>query len=96
MFLHMSIHKPHPHATEDLAASMHRFGEALRTQPGLVEVQAFKTADGELIGLALWESRAAWELGRHAGREAVQNDPFDEWESAPVVGYAAESIDTSP
>jgi len=31
MFLHMSIHKPHPHATDDLAASMQRFGDGVRT-----------------------------------------------------------------
>jgi hypothetical protein len=96
MYLHMSIHKPRLHAVDDLAASMRRFGEAVRTQPGLVETHVFKTGDGELIGMTLWESRIAWELGRYAGRQAVQNDPFDEWESAPVVGYAAESIDTSP
>lgn len=91
MFLHMSIHTPHPHALEDLAASMHRFGEALRTQPGLIEVQAFKTGDGQLIGLALWESRAAYQRGVSVGREAVRDEPFDEWESAPVVGYSGES-----
>lgn len=91
MYLHMSIHTPHPHAIEDLAASMHRFGEALRTQPGLLEVQAFKTDDGQMIGLALWESRAACERGAPAGRAAVRDDPFDEWESAPIVGYGGES-----
>lgn len=92
MFLHMSIHKPFPHAVDALTDSMHRFGEALRTQPGLIDVQAFRTDDGEMIGLALWQSREDWERGRGAGRDAVRDDPFDQWESAPVVGYAAESV----
>ncbi len=92
MFLHMSVHTPHPQAVEPLIDSMRRFGEALRTQPGLVETHVFKTDDGRLIGLALWESRDAFEGGRHAGRDAVRDDPFDEWESEPVTGYAAESV----
>jgi heme-degrading monooxygenase HmoA len=60
MFLHMSVHKPRPQAVEPLIDVMRRFGEALRTQSGLVETQVFKTDDGRLIGLALWESRDAF------------------------------------
>lgn len=93
MFLHMSIHKPHAHAIESLIESMHRFDRAARTQPGVVNANVFRTDDGELIGLILWESRDAFERGRVAGREAVKDDPFQDWESLPVTVYAAPSVD---
>jgi heme-degrading monooxygenase HmoA len=88
----MSVHTPHPHAVEALAASMHRFDAAIRTQPGVREANVFKTEDGRLIGLILWASRDAFERGRAAGREAVKDDPFDEWEAEPVSVYVAESV----
>jgi heme-degrading monooxygenase HmoA len=92
MYLHMSIHKPHPEATDALVDSMRRFGEALQTQPGLIDVRTFQTPNGELIGLALWESEDAWERGRLAGGAAVKDDPFHEWEAAPVIGFRGESL----
>jgi heme-degrading monooxygenase HmoA len=87
VILHASIHKPCPHARAELVESMQRFGEALRRQPGLRFVGTFETEGGELVGLALWESREAFERGRTAGSKAVAGDPFDKWESAAVIGY---------
>lgn len=91
MHVIMTIHKPFPAKTDELRASMARYGAAVRTQPGLVDVYTIETTDGALIGLALWESRAASDTGRAAGRAAVKDDPFAEWESEPVVAYEGET-----
>jgi hypothetical protein len=42
---------------------------------------------GVLVGLAIWESKEAWEASVHLAREAVADDPFDDWESEPVQGF---------
>jgi heme-degrading monooxygenase HmoA len=88
----MSIHAPHPHAVDALVDSMHRYGAALATQPGLVKTGVFKTADGRLVGLAVWESEDAWRAGRSAGGAAVKDDPFDEWESVPTIGLSGPEL----
>jgi heme-degrading monooxygenase HmoA len=91
MYVTFNIHKPLPGKSDALKASMHRYGAAVRTQPGLLEVYTIEATDGALIGLAVWESKEACDAGRAAGRAAVKDDPFDEWESEPVVGYQGES-----
>ena len=40
-----------------------------------------------LMGLAIWESEDLWQASVHLAREAVEDDPFDEWEAGPVEGY---------
>lgn len=70
---------------------MRRYGAAVRTQPGLIDVYTIETTDGALIGLAMWESKEACDAGRAAGRAAVKDDPFDEWESEAVIGFEGEA-----
>ena len=91
MHVIMTIHRPFPTKSDELKKSMQRYGAAVRTQPGLIDVYTIETTDGALIGLALWESEAASDAGRAAGRAAVKDDPFDEWESEPVVAYEGET-----
>ena len=91
MILHMSVHTPHAHARALLLESMARYGAALNREPGLAYVDSFETKDGQVIGVALWESREAWERGKDAGRAAVAGDPFGEWESAAPICYTATS-----
>ena len=43
--------------------------------------------DGVLVGLVLWESETAFSASVHLARDAVDGDPFEEWEAAPVEGY---------
>jgi heme-degrading monooxygenase HmoA len=91
MYLIMTIHTPHREATETLRDSMLRFGEAISTQPGFIDVHTILTEDGRLIGMAFWETQEAYERGRAAGGAAVKDDPFDRWESEPVVVYKGET-----
>jgi heme-degrading monooxygenase HmoA len=88
MFVHMSIHTPKPGAEQDLIDSMHRFGKAAAGVPGLIGAHTLRDErTGRLVGLAIWESKEAWEAGVETMRAAVQDDPFEQWEDAPVQGY---------
>jgi heme-degrading monooxygenase HmoA len=88
MYYQVSIHHPIPGKRDDLIASMHRYGAAIAGAPGLVSVHTLHDADDDvLMGLAIWESEAAFEASVHLAREAVAGDPFDEWEAEPVAGY---------
>jgi heme-degrading monooxygenase HmoA len=92
MFLHMSIHRPHPQYVAALAASMNRFGAAMSTQPGFLQAHAFRTPDDRLIGVAMWESRGAFERGVAAAHAAIADEPLDLWEAGDVQIFTAESV----
>jgi hypothetical protein len=92
LYLHMSIHSPLPDAVDAVVDSMHRFGTALATQPGLVMTGVFKTDEGHLVGLAVWESEEAWRAGRTVGADAVKHDPFDFWESVETQGFTGPEV----
>jgi heme-degrading monooxygenase HmoA len=88
MYYHVSIHHPRPGKRDALIDSMHRYGDAIRNAPGLVSVHTLYDADQDvLMGLAIWESREAWQASVDLAREAVASDPFDEWESQDVQGF---------
>ena len=88
MYYSVSVHHPVPGRREELIASMHRYGAAITGAPGLVSVSTLQDEEQDvLMGLAIWESEAAFNASVHLAREAVAGDPFDEWEAAPVVGF---------
>jgi heme-degrading monooxygenase HmoA len=93
MIVHVAIHTPTPEGVEPLVASMQRFAEAGRTQPGLQEVHTMRDAgSGRLLGLAIWESREAFESGVQAMRAVVEDDPFLDWEVGPPEVYLFEDV----
>ena len=88
MYSHLSIHHPKPGRRDELIASMHRYGAAIADAPGLVSVHTLHDPEADvLVGLAVWESEEAFRASVDLARAAVENDPFDEWEAEPVVGY---------
>ena len=88
MYYHVSIHHPLPDKRDDLIASMHRYGRAIRDAPGLVSVHTLRDEGKDvLMGLAIWESEEAWQASVELARQAVAEDPFDQWEAEPVTGY---------
>jgi heme-degrading monooxygenase HmoA len=88
VYYSVSIHHPAPGKRDALIASMHRYGAAITGAPGLVSVNTLHDAEQDvLMGLAIWESEAAFQTSVHLAREAVADDPFDEWEGEPVVGF---------
>ena len=84
MFIHLAVHYPRPGRAEELLASMMRVDAAAQGAPGLIEMGAWRDAgSGALIGLARWESAAAWEAAAERIFSVVANDPFDEWCERP-------------
>jgi hypothetical protein len=49
---------------------------------------------GKLLGLAIWESRQAFDQGVQAMRTAVENDPFLEWEDTIPEVYLFEDVNS--
>ena len=93
MLVHLAIHTPKPERIDDLIASMQRFAAAGRSQTGLQEVHTMRDAEsGKLLGLAIWESRQAFDEGVQAMRAAVENDPFLEWEDVTPEVYLFEDV----
>jgi heme-degrading monooxygenase HmoA len=96
MIAHIAIHSPNPENVDELIASMERFAAAGRSQPGLQEVHTMRDAEsGTLLGLALWETREAFERGVQAMRAAVEDDLFPEWEDTPPQVYVFEDVNRS-
>lgn len=86
MYFHVSVHHPQPGRRDELIASMHRYGDAIVGAPGLISVHTLRDAEQDiLMGLAIWESQAAFEASVHLARAAVADDPFEEWEAEPVA-----------
>lgn len=93
MYIQIAIHHPKTGKEELLIASMHRYGAAVRTQPGIREVYTLQDAEeGVLVGLAIWKSEEALEAARPALREAIKDDDFEDWEEREIEGYRLEEV----
>jgi heme-degrading monooxygenase HmoA len=93
MIVHLAIHTPKPDHIDDLIASMHRFAAAGTGQAGLIEAHTMRDArSGKLVGLAIWESREAFDRGVEAMRAAVEDDPFPDWEEGVPDVYLLEDV----
>jgi hypothetical protein len=81
VLVHLSIHRPVPGKDRELIESMRRFGAADGEIPGLREVHTLRDREsGALVGLAIWESEAAFDAGVPRMRTAVEGDDFLAWE----------------
>lgn len=93
MLYHIAIHTPRPEHTQDVIDSMHRFGAAARTQPGLREVHTLQDRrDGTLVGLAIWDSADALSAARPAMAAATVGDDFQAWETEPIQVFLLEEV----
>ena len=93
MFVHIAIHHPRPGQEQGLIDSMHRFGAAARTQPGLREVHTLRDPNsGALVGMAIWETKEAWLVARRVMWDAVKDDNFGDWEDAPPEVFQLEVV----
>ncbi len=93
MFVLMSVHHPHSEHREALIASMHRYAAAIAQKPGLVSVHTLADADSaRLVGLAIFESQAAFEALAPLARAAVADDPFAVWEQVPIDGLRLSEV----
>jgi heme-degrading monooxygenase HmoA len=81
MFVHMSIHYVKPESKDLLIESMKRFGNAMKNYPGFRNAYVFEDAKtGNLVGMALWDSKEQMLAARPAMAEAVEDDDFEAWE----------------
>lgn len=83
----MSVHHPREEYRSALIDSMHRFGAAMHGRPGLISAQTLQDAEsGRLVGLAVFESEAAFRELAPLARAAVDGDPFELWERVETDG----------
>ena len=93
MFVHMSVHYPDTQWEGRVIDSMHRFGKAMEGQEGHREAHTLKDdRTGRLIGLAIWESKEAWEKALPMMHEAVKDDDFETWEERPPEVFHLEAV----
>lgn len=93
MFVLMSVHHPRPEHRTAVIDSMHRYGGALRGQPGLRSIHTLADAhSSRLVGLAIFESRADFERLAPIARAVVKDDPFDRWEEGEIDGFALTEV----
>jgi heme-degrading monooxygenase HmoA len=93
VFVHLAIHHLRPGKEQLLVDSMHRFGDAMRGQPGLQQVYALRDqTTGTLVGLATWDSEEDWRAARPMMLEAVKDDNPDDWEERPPEVYHLEVV----
>jgi heme-degrading monooxygenase HmoA len=89
----MSIHQPKRGKEHVLIDSMRRYRAAWTGKPGVESVMILADDNREhLVGLAIWKSRDHWASGVEAAREAIKDDPFDEWESQPPDMFELEEV----
>jgi len=73
--------------------SMHRFGDAARSQDGLVEVHTFRDQrSATLVGLAVWESADALAAAGPALGAATEGDDFELWDAEPIRSFLLEEV----
>ncbi len=77
MFVSLAIHRPKPGAEPALIAAMHQFGAAAIGAEGLQQIHTLQSKeDGVLVGLALWDTEAAFHAARVRMREAIADVDF--------------------
>jgi len=89
MYVVLSLHHPHAEYKDALIDSMHRFGNAVRGRPGCIRIHTLKDERSDrLVGLAMFESKEAWQRLAPLAREAVKDDPFEVWEIGEMDNLA--------
>ncbi len=91
MYIRMAIQRPKPDKADLFLDSMRRFKAAQTGLPALVNV--FAPADEKkerLVGIAIWESEEHFERSIDMAREAIKDDPHDEWEDNPPEMFELE------
>lgn len=91
MYIRMAIHRPKPDKADLFLDSMRRFKAAQTGLPGLVNIFALADEKKErLVGIAIWESKEHFERSIDMAREAIKDDPHDEWEDNPPEMFELE------
>jgi hypothetical protein len=93
MHIRMAIHRPKPDKADLLIDSMHRFKAAWTGKPGVRSVMVLADESrAHLVGLAVFESRDHWAREVEAARDAIRDDPFEEWEDQPPDVFELDEV----
>jgi len=93
MFVSLAIHRPKPGAEAGLIDAMHRFGAAAAGGDGLRSIHTLQSQeDGVLVGLALWDSEAAFHTARVRMRAAIAGIDFTLLEDAGPEFYLLDEV----
>ncbi len=93
MFVHMSIHHVKPQAEGFLIDSMKRFGNAMKCFPGFRNAFVLKDQkSGNLVGMALWDSKEHMLAAVPAMQAAVVGDDFESWEFDEPQGFHLDTL----
>jgi heme-degrading monooxygenase HmoA len=76
MYLNLVIMSPNAGHEDDVKQSMERYGSMARGLPGFKHVDTLRGANGDLFGLAIWESEAHAAAARPRLMEATAGDDF--------------------
>ncbi|HEV2404902.1 MAG TPA: antibiotic biosynthesis monooxygenase [Ktedonobacterales bacterium] len=82
-YLFMAYHYPRPEYRDELARYIHLVGEALRAQPGLLQLADFDDpANGRVVAISIWESADAFRVGSERAFASLDVKPrYDLWET---------------
>lgn len=78
MFVHLAIHTPRVGKTEAMLESMQRFGAAMESAGLVLHASLRDERSDRLVGLAVWDSREAWEAAIGAARETIEDLDIDD------------------
>jgi heme-degrading monooxygenase HmoA len=88
MFVSISVHRLKPGKEQLMIDSMRRYGAAAKEAGGLERVHELKDEKtGDLVGLAIWDSKEAYEAAEPALMRAVEGDDFADWHEGPWAVY---------
>jgi hypothetical protein len=80
VYVQLTTMQPNVGYESQVVDSMHRFSAASRTQPGLQFTTTLRDpSNGELVGLAVWDSEESAKAAGPAVMAAVEDDDFDTW-----------------
>jgi len=94
MLIFYSTHYPKPEFEDLMAESMHRYGELMATQHGLIFVAPWPFKDpekGTLMGVTIWESRERFDAAMAAIQDIPHERPSHDWERQPTEVFMLDS-----
>ncbi len=88
MFVNISVHRIRPGKEQLMLDSMRRFGEAAKKAGGVQQIHALEDErSGAIVGLAIWDSKEAYEAAGPALMAAVEGDDFADWHEEQWASY---------
>ena len=87
MFVSISVHRLKPGKEQLMIDSMRRYSAA-REAGGVQRIHELRDeGSGALVGLAIWDSKEAYEAAGPALMSAVEDDDFGDWHAEDWTVY---------